>query len=114
MELNNDDLYKKHDQLMKLKKETYDKIYNRCKNTIRLASSTGELIYFYEIPQIMFGSSYPMINVKSCANYVMNKLENSNKNIKCSFYEPNIIFIDWRRKQDMIRYYENMESFKNK
>ena len=32
MALRNDDLYKKHDQLIRLKKETYEKLYNRCKS----------------------------------------------------------------------------------
>lgn len=101
MEINNDDLYKKHDTLIQLKRETYEKLYNRCKNRIKLTSAAGELICFFEIPPFLFGSSYPLINVQSCANYIMNKLTNANKHIKTTFIEPNIIFIDWRREEDM-------------
>ena len=101
MALNNNDLYKKHDQLIQLKKETYEKLYNRCVNNIKLTSNAGELICLFEIPSFLFGSSYPIINIESCANYIMNKLTTTNSNIKTSFIEPNIIFIDWRRKSDM-------------
>jgi hypothetical protein len=101
MDLNNNNLYKKHDQLVQLKKETYEKLYNRCKNTIKLTSDAGELICLFEIPKFLFGSSYPIINIQSCANYIMNKLLQANHNIKTTFIEPNIIFIDWRRKCDM-------------
>ena len=101
MALNNNDLYKKHDQLIQLKKETYEKLYNRCVNNIKLTSNAGELICLFEIPSFLFGSSYPIINIESCANYIMNKLTTTNSNIKTSFIEPNIIFIDWRREKDM-------------
>lgn len=101
MEIGNNDLYKKHDKLIQLKKETYDKIYERCKKLIKLTSDTGELICIFEIPAFLFGSSYPIINIGSCANYIMNKLTNVNKNIKTAFIEPNFIFIDWRRDSDL-------------
>lgn len=101
MEINNNDLYKKHDQLIELKRETYDKLYNRCKNRIKLTSDAGELICLFEIPRFLFGSSYPIINIQSCANYIMNKLERANKHIKTTFIEPNILFIDWRRDNDI-------------
>ena len=97
MSINNADLYKTHDRLIQLKKETYDKLYKRCQSRIKLSSDAGELICLFEIPNFLFGSSYPIINVKSCANYIMNNLSRANKNIKTIFIEPNIIFIDWRR-----------------
>ena len=100
MEINNSDLYKKHDQLIQLKKESYDKLYKRCQARIKLASDAGELICLFKIPNFLFGSSYPIINIRSCANYLMNKLSRANKNIKTIFIEPNIIFIDWRRDID--------------
>lgn len=100
MELNNSDLYKKHDKLVELKKETYDKIYKKCTNFIKLTSDAGDLICFFEIPHFLFGSSYPIINIVSCANYIRNKLHQANKHIKTEFIEPNIIFIDWRRDND--------------
>jgi len=101
MDLDNDDLYKKHDQLIELKRETYEKLYNRCKNTIKLTSDAGELICLFIIPKFVFGSGYPIINVESCYNYINNKLKRANRHIKTTFIEPNIIFIDWRRKHDM-------------
>src|SRR5580698_5744315 len=100
MELKTADLYKKHDQLIELKKITYDRLYNRCKNIIKLTADAGELICLFEIPKFMFGSGYSIINVKACADYIMNKLMNSNKYIKTTFIDPNIIFIDWRRNID--------------
>lgn len=101
MDINNNDLYKKHDQLIELKRETYEKLYDRCKNTIKLASDTGELICLFEVPRVLFGSSYPDINVNACSNYIRNKLAKANRHIRTTFIEPNIILIDWRRKSDM-------------
>jgi hypothetical protein len=102
MDINNNELYKKHDQLIELKRQTYEKIYNRCKNIIKLTSDAGELVCIFEIPNFLFGSGYPIINIKYCANYIINKLSKANKNIKSTFVEPNIIFIDWRRENDKI------------
>ncbi|ANB50555.1 hypothetical protein [Powai lake megavirus] len=101
MNLGNDDLYQKHDQLINLKKETYEKLYQRCANIIKLTSKAGELICLFEIPSFLFGSSYPIINIKSCANYIINKLTESNNNIRVTFVEPNILLIDWRRPEDI-------------
>ena len=101
MSLNNDDLYKKHDRLIQLKRETYEKLHKRCVNNIKSASNAGELVYLFEIPPFLFGSSFPIINLQSCANYIMNKLTSGNKHIKTAFIEPNFIFIDWRREEDM-------------
>ena len=101
MDINNLDLYKKHERLVELKRETYEKIYKRCINRIKLTSNAGELICLFEIPNFLFGSSYPIINVKSCANYITNKLDTANKNIKVTFIEPNVLFLDWRRDNDI-------------
>lgn len=100
MSLKTHDLYGKHDKLIELKKNTYEKLYKKCENIIKLTSNTGQLMCFFEIPHFFFGSEYPIINIKSCANYLMNKLVSANKNIRVDFVEPNIIFIDWRRKND--------------
>jgi hypothetical protein len=101
MDLNNSDLYKKHDQLMELKRQSYDQLYKRCLKTIKLTADVGELLCFFEIPSFIFGSSYPIINIASCANYIMNKLAKSNRNIRTAFFEPNLVFIDWRRDEDV-------------
>lgn len=114
MELNNSDLYKKHDQLIQLKRETYDKLYNRCKNIIKLTADAGDLICLFEIPNFLFGSSYPIINVESCANYIMNKLTQANRHIKTSFIEPNLIFIDWTRESDLPARVNTTESSERK
>lgn len=99
--IKNEELFGKHDQLIQLKKDTYDKLYTRCLNSVKLASNAGELIALFEIPPFVFGSGFPIINIASCANYIMHKLSNANRHIRTSFIEPNIIFIDWRREEDM-------------
>lgn len=99
-QINNNTLYRKHDQLVKLKKETYDRLLNRCIMTIKLASDAGELICLFEIPPVMFGSGYPVINIKNCAEYISRKLRDANSNIKTTFIDPNLILIDWRRETD--------------
>ncbi len=101
MDLNNKDLYKKHEQLIELKRQTYEKLYRRCKNTIKLTSDAGELICLFKIPEFVFGSTFPIVSTHYCANYIMNKLRQANKHIKTTFIEPDIIFIDWRRESDI-------------
>jgi len=100
MDLNKHDLYKRHDQLSNLKKTTYEQIYTRCVNKIKLTADAGELICIFIVPDFLFGSDYPLINVSSCATYIIGKLCKSNKYIKASYHEPNVIFIDWRRDID--------------
>lgn len=97
MDLKEDDLYRRHDQLSTLKKNTYEQIYRRCVNKVKLTANIGELLCVFEIPFFVFGSDYPLINIDSCSKYIMSKLNHSNRHIKTSFIEPNIIFIDWRR-----------------
>jgi len=105
MAIRNDDLYKKHDQLISLKRQTYEKLYTRCKNRIKLTSDAGELVCLFEVPNFMFGSGYPIINISACANYIINKLTLANQHIKAIFIEPNLIFIDWRRDEDYKKEY---------
>lgn len=95
--LSSNDLYGKHDQLTNLKKQTYDKLYKRCVNIIKLTARTGELCCIFEVPSFVFGSEFPLINVSSCANYIMSKLTKTNKNIKTVFVPDNMILISWYR-----------------
>lgn len=101
MSLQSNDLYGKHDKLIELKKNTYDKLHVRCENLIKLTSNTGKLMCFFVIPTFLFGSEYPLINIESCSNYIKNKLLKSYPDMRTVFIEPNLIFIDWRRKSDM-------------
>lgn len=96
MDISKNDLYKSHKQRSKIIEESYEKLYGRCINTIKFASNAGELICLFEIPAILLG--YPLINVTSCADYIITKLTNRNKYIRAYFIEPNIIFIDWRKE----------------
>ena len=100
MELGKEDLYRRHDQLVNLKRQTYEQLYKRCSNMIKLTADAGELVCIFTIPNFLFGSEYPIINIPSCAKYIMDKLKNASKYIVTSFVEPNIIFIDWRRDDD--------------
>lgn len=95
--ITSNDLYRTHDKLIKLKKESYDKIFTRCINSIKLTAKAGELICIYNIPNFLWGSCYPIIDVKSCARYLIKKLRKSNSNIRVNFIKPDILFIDWRK-----------------
>lgn len=96
MDLTNRNLHKKNKQLIELKRQSYEKVYSRCRKTIIMTSNAGELICIFEIPEFMFGCAFPIINQKCCANYIINKLTKENPTIKTMFIEPNILFIDWR------------------
>jgi len=98
MSLTKNDLYKRHDQLAQLKHDTYEGIYKKCVNTIKLTSNTGELMCIFRIPSLVFGSSYPLINIEGCALYIIQKLSQTDTDIKVSFIKPDTLFIDWRRE----------------
>jgi hypothetical protein len=101
MELAHDDLYRKHDQLAHLKQQTYEQIYKRCANTIKHTAGIGELFCIFKIPNFLFGSDYPLINIPSCATYITEKLKKISKQIKTTFVQPDILIIDWRRDIDV-------------
>jgi len=100
MNLENSDLYSKYDKITELKLNTYNKLLTKCENTIKYAAKLGELMCIFKIPNFLFGTEYPIINVTSCAHYIIHHITNANKHIKAEFIEPNIIFIDWRREFD--------------
>ena len=97
MELNDDDLYKCHDKLANLKKKTYDDIYATCINTIKLTSKSGELFCIFKIPAFSIKGGFPIVDIPKCANYVTAKLMMANENLKISFFEPNMLLVDWRK-----------------
>ena len=101
MAITNDDLYKGHEKLTTMKKETYEGIYRKCELLIKSTSKIGGLNCFYEIEDTSINFGYGQINKENCAAYIINKLQKSNSNIRAEFFEPNIIFIDWRRKEDI-------------
>jgi len=86
--------------LIELKRQTYEKIYERCVNYIKITAKTGSLTCLYEIPDFVFGVPFAIINRERCATYIMNKLAASNKNIVTTFIPPGQLWIDWRRKND--------------
>jgi hypothetical protein len=102
MSLKSSDLYATHDKLVKMKLNTYHKIYKKCENIIKLNSKQGKLMCTFEIPSLLFGSEYPSVNVENCANYIINKLNEVSENIKITFIQPNLLFIDWRRENEII------------
>lgn len=96
MELTDEELYLSHNKIKQMKKNTYDSLYNKCVNKVKLVSKKGFMCCLFVIPKIVFGSEYPKINVKYAADYISDKLVKTNKNIKVTFYEPNALFIEWQ------------------
>lgn len=100
MSLRSSDLYRQRDQLIELKRQTYEKIYVRCVNYIKMTAKTGALSCLYEIPEFVFGVPFSIIKQDKCANYIMNKLAASHKNIVTTYIHPGKLWIDWRRDTD--------------
>jgi hypothetical protein len=103
MSISDRDLYKKHDTLVEFNKQTYEKIFQRCINEIKMASNTGELIYVFQIPQTLIGHGSLFVNIIPCANYIIYRMNQVNSNIRTTFIEPNLILFDWRRECDLPR-----------
>jgi hypothetical protein len=90
-------IYEQENKLVNLKKATYNKNYELCKNLIKFTCKAGERTCIYQIPSYMYGEQYPHVNVLSCAKYIMNKMINWNRHVKVSYEEPNLLIIDWSR-----------------
>lgn len=97
MDLNTSDLYKKHNELSNLIRLSYENIYKKCIQHIKFSANTGELVCVYTIPYFIMGSGYSIVDVKSCASYIQEKMKRGAPDVKTKFIEPNILFFDWRR-----------------
>jgi hypothetical protein len=100
MSLSDDVLYRRHDEIVRQKRETYEQLFVKCKNIIRNASRMGSLSCCYEIPPFVLGASHPLIDVKTCAKYIISATAKENPNIRVTFTQPNIVYFDWRRVAD--------------
>lgn len=86
------DLVKEQGKKENLKNKTYDKIYERLEKKICLASQAGNWMVWYEIPQFILG--IPLYKVKSCAKYLLKKLEKNG--FTTEYYKPTLILVKWK------------------
>lgn len=100
MKIDNSDLYSSYDKVTELKLNTYKKLLAKCENTIKHAAKLGELMCIFTIPNFLFGTDYPIINIAACAQYIIHNITEANEHIKAEFIEPNLILIDWRRNNN--------------
>lgn len=99
MQLTDEDLYNSHYTIKSMKKETYDKLYNQCITKIKLVSKKGLLYCTFKIPKLTFSSYYPKVSIPHATEYISLKLVESNENIKVTFLEPDVLFIQWEMIQ---------------
>ena len=77
------------------KNETFDKILLKIEKKIINASSANNYYTGYLVPEFIIG--LPLYNLKECVNYIKMKIEKDG--FKVEFYEPNLLFIDWKPKK---------------
>lgn len=97
MEISDDELYGKYNQKIQQQIESYSIVYRNCVNAIKTTSKRGDLIHVFEIPSVLVERMFAKINVELCAEYIINQLKTTNKNIKSEFIAPNILFLDWSK-----------------
>jgi hypothetical protein len=51
---------------------------------------------WFEIPEFILG--VPVYKVLECKDYLIKKLENDG--FKVTFYEPNNLYVDWKKEDD--------------
>jgi hypothetical protein len=90
-----EELIKKQKEKDDNKKKYYNKIYNFIENKIILASSNNLYHTWYEIPHIIIGM--PLYSLDKCQEYIQKKLKKNG--FETSFYEPNILLIEWIPKK---------------
>lgn len=91
-----DKLIKEQKEREDKKKETFDKILLKIEKKIIMASSTNFYSAWYLVPEFIIG--LPMYNLKECIDYLEEKLVKDG--FKVTFYEPNIINIDWKPSEN--------------
>lgn len=95
--LSDKDLYHHHEITLTNKIVAYDIVFKACVEAIREAGKRGQLICRYNIPQYSIKPAYVKIDIESCADYVMKKVRDVNKNLKVGFVKPNILIINWMK-----------------
>ena len=89
-----DKLIKEQKEREDKKKDTFDKILLKIEKKIIISSSSNNYNAWYLVPEFIIG--LPMYNLKECIGYLEEKLIKDG--FKVTFYEPNIINIDWTPK----------------
>ena len=87
-----DKLIKEQKEREDKKKDTFDKILEKIEKKIIMSSSSNNYEAWYLVPEFIIG--LPMYNLKECIGYLEKKLIKDG--FKIIFYEPNIIYIDWK------------------
>lgn len=96
--LTDEELYSRHDEMLRRKKEAHTRIYTRCINAIREACKKGNLTCSFQIPTaIIMGLPYH-IDRRECAKDVVTWLRQSNSNIRVKCTASGLLTLDWRRK----------------
>jgi len=92
MNINIYELNKKKDLRNKTRLKTFNYILNKCGKRIKIASNNLYTSCVFKIPSYIYGK--PLFKVKDCADFILNKLRD--KGFKLIYFEPNIIYIDWK------------------
>ena len=85
-------LQKKKENKLKIKKESYNKIYDLLNNKIIFNIENGFKDCQYNVPPFILG--IPPYDMKLCCKYIISKLKKKGLE-KSVFIEPNIIYINW-------------------
>jgi len=85
-------LQKNKENKLKLKKESYNKIFNLLNKKIIFNIENNMKDCYLNVPPFILG--IPPYKIDSCCKYIISKLKK--KGLENSIYiEPNIIYINW-------------------
>lgn len=92
--LNINDLYEIDRKKEELRNKTYKKVLLLCHNKIKTVATNGTKYCWFETPEVIIG--LPHYNLIDVTIYIKNNLiENG---FEVDYYNPNILFISWKRK----------------
>jgi hypothetical protein len=89
------DLYSKQEEIKELKYKCYNEILVNCRKQIYITSKKAKTNCIFQIPKIIFGKGYPLVNYHECSSYIIDNLQKIDSNINVKFYDPNILLITW-------------------
>ena len=96
-QLNSKSLYKRHNEIIELRKKAYAAVYQKCINYIQYETDKGELICLFKVPSFIFGIG--AVDIPLCIEYIKQKI-NKDYNGIIRVDSPtgtDIIFCDWRK-----------------
>lgn len=105
--LNISDLHYVINQKKQKKYEVYEKIISNCHKRIQSAADLQHYQCVFEVPEFILG--YPLYNLESCLEFLMNELKKNGFNV--TYYFPKFLYISWQKEEKEVEVEIDFKAF---